>query len=71
MITRKSTEFYSRQQTFVFVHPEADINPDTNLPYDKEDCVVVDLVDVLTCGVPMKDDTNFEFYAVLQPGEKI
>ena len=71
VITRNASEFYSLQQRFVFVHPDAEIDPVTNLPDDKDDYVILDVDDILTVGTPMKDDVEFEFYAFLTPGEII
>lgn len=71
MITRDSNQFYSKQQRFVFIHPDAEINPITDLPISTEDYIIVDLDDILTSGVPMSDDVEFEFYAILEPGEKV
>lgn len=71
MITRNASEFYASQQRFIFVHPDAEIDSVTNLPVNKNDYVIVDVDDILTCGVPMQDDTELEFYAFLEPGEEI
>ena len=71
MLTRDHSEFYSKQQRFVFIVPEVEINPQTNLPYDREDYCVVDVDDLITIGTPMHDDEELEFWAVLEPGEEI
>ena len=70
MFTRESEEFYARQQRFVFIHPEAEIDPITKLP-PEEDCIVVDVDDLIVSGTPMVDDTEFELWAVLEPGEEL
>lgn len=69
MITRDSNEFYSRMQRFVFVHPDDDVNDLDELRYE-----IVDADDLATVGCPMGgdsgDDTEYELYAILEPGEE-
>jgi|JI10StandDraft_1071094.scaffolds.fasta_scaffold161255_5 hypothetical protein len=72
MFTRESPEFFARQQRFVFIRPGAEINPETKLP-PLGDYTVVDVDDLLSIGTPMSadDDVEFEFWAVLEPGEAV
>lgn len=73
MITRNHSEFYAKQQRFIFVHPDAEIDPDTNFPVGDrgQDWAIVDVDELVTVGCPMFEDVEFEFWAVLEPGEKI
>jgi len=71
MFTRESKEFYAKQQRFIFIRPDVYINAKTNLPNNANDYQVVDADDLVCIGVPMdvETDTEFEFWAVLEPGE--
>jgi hypothetical protein len=73
MFTKKSSEFYARQQSFIFISPDAKINPATNLPDNKNDICVVDMDWCETNGCPPINDDgeDMEFWAVLEPGETL
>ena len=68
--TRK--ELRSKIPLFVFIHPEADMNPTTKLPYDDDHYEIVDIFDIVSCGTPYHsdDDVELEFYAIIPPNEQ-
>lgn len=65
MVTRNDHRFESIQQWFVFVNPEADIDPETSLPDDPQDWCVVDVDELAQVGTPRFEDQEFEFWAVV------
>jgi hypothetical protein len=72
MRTKNSSDFSDFLQRYVFICPDADINPDTNLPYNEKDYCVVDVDDLSSFGCPTnKDGADMDFWAILQPGEEI
>jgi hypothetical protein len=72
MLTRESQQFFARQQHFVFIHPESEIDAETNLPKDSSHIIVVDADDLACAGFPMNDEeVEYEFWAVLEPGETL
>lgn len=71
MFTKNGSEFFARQQKFVFVRPDVDINESTNLPDDPKDYIITDAEELADVGAPMDEDEEFEFWAVLEPGETI
>jgi hypothetical protein len=71
MKTRKSNEFFSSLQQYIFVRPDANINPETDLPDDSNDYRIVDADDLACIGVPMDGDEEFSLWAILEPGETV
>ena len=72
MKTQESNEFRTYLQRYVFVTPDADINPETNLPFHKSDYCVVDVDDIYNNGNPINvDGEDMELWAILDPGEQI
>jgi hypothetical protein len=72
MRTRNSSEFYQSLQRYIFITPGAEINSETNLPFDENDYCVVDIDDVCTVGNPINDyGKDMELWAVLEPGETV
>lgn len=72
MRTKESSEFYSSLQRYVFITPDVDINPDTNLPYDENDYCVVDVDFFEThdgCMPINQQGAQMELWAILEPGE--
>ena len=73
MRTRESSEFFSSLPRYVFIKEDVDINPNTNLPYDKNDYCVLDMDWCTLNGCPPIDDEGCDMmlWAVLEPGETI
>jgi len=52
-------------QKYIFVHPDAEINPETNLPYDESEYCTVDIEDICTIGIPMIEDAECNLWAII------
>ena len=72
MVTINSSKFQSKLQKYVFVHPDADIDPETSLPDDEDMYVITDVDELTTSGCPIAEDgVEYELWAILSPGETI
>jgi len=72
MRTNKSSEFHSSLQQYVFITPDVDINPVTNLPYNEDDYCVLTIDEVVISGTPLtEDEEDMELWAIIEPGEEI
>ena len=73
--TKKHNEFYSKLPRYIFVKEDADINPETDLPYSKNDWKFLDMdwasfnamppiddegADMVLWGIVLEDDENNE-----------
>ena len=69
----QSSEFYTSLSQYVFITPDVDINPETNLPYNKNDYAVIDMDWCQVCGCPPINDEgiDMELWAVLDPNENL
>ena len=54
--TKKHNEFYSKLPRYIFVKEDADINPETDLPYSEDEWCEVDMDWASLNGVPPIDD---------------
>lgn len=65
--TTKSSEFYSKLQKYIFILPDAEIDPETNLPYDADEYCQVDVDDLICSGCPIDSETgeDMELWAVV------
>jgi len=73
MITKKSDDFQIKLQRYVFISPDVEINPTTNLPYHNSDICIVDMDWCETNGCPPINDDgeDMDLYAILEPGEEL
>jgi hypothetical protein len=73
--TIKHNKFYSKLPKYIFVKEDADINPETNLPYSKKDWIFLDMdwasfnamppiddegADMVLWAIVLEDDENNE-----------
>ena len=56
LITRDNPDFYKSLPNYVFISINAEINQDTNLPFDENQYMVVDMDWASDNGVPPIDD---------------
>jgi hypothetical protein len=54
--TIKHNEFYSQLPKYIFVKEDADINPETDLPYNENDWCILDMDWASQNGIPPIDD---------------
>lgn len=56
LITRDNLDFYKSLPNYVFISINAEINQETNLPFDENQYMVVDMDWASDNGVPPIDD---------------
>jgi hypothetical protein len=56
LITRDHPDFYKSLPNYVFISINAEINQDTNLPFDENQYTIVDMDWASDNGVPPIDD---------------
>jgi len=72
MITTKHSEFYAKLQRYIFIHPDAEINPETNFPDDQDQWCVVDVDDIICNGIPITtgDGVEMTLWAMIEADEQ-
>ena len=67
LITRDNPDFYKSLTKYVFISEDAEIDPETNLPYDKNQYTIVDMDWASENGVPPIDDDGCDmiFHAIV------
>ena len=56
LITRDNPDFYSKLPNYVFISEDAEINPETNLPFNENQYTIVDMDWSSQNGIPPIDD---------------